>query len=86
MSSIGTDRNKTYSITSHNRSFEQSQVLSSVLRICSRLFFKGSFGREEFSRTTTHMATLTPLAIVPNDRKTYEKPFRLRSIQLDENA
>ncbi|CAF3406949.1 unnamed protein product [Rotaria sp. Silwood1] len=46
-----------------------------------KLFRYGSFGKCEFIRTTTHVSPSTPLEIIPNSRKKYEKPYRLRSIE-----
>jgi hypothetical protein len=46
--------------------------------------FKGSFGKCEFIRTTTHTSPSVPLETIPNDKKRYEKPYRLRSLELDE--
>jgi len=45
---------------------------------------QGSFGKCEFVRTTTHTSPSIPLEIIPNDKKRYEKPYRLRSLELDE--
>ena len=49
------------------------------------LYLKGSFGKCEFVRTTTHASPSVPLEIIPNDKKRYEKPYRLRSLELEEN-
>jgi hypothetical protein len=46
--------------------------------------FQGSFGKCEFVRTTTHVSPSIPLQIIPNNRKIYEKPYRLRSLELGE--
>ncbi|UJR20953.1 hypothetical protein I4U23_024060 [Adineta vaga] len=40
----------------------------------------GSFGKCEFVRTTTQVSPSLPLETIPNSKKEYEKPYRLRSI------
>ncbi|CAF0943468.1 unnamed protein product [Rotaria sordida] len=49
-----------------------------------KLFRYGSFGKCEFVRTTTHVSSSIPLGIIPNSRKQYEKPYRLRSIEIND--
>ncbi|CAF2404068.1 unnamed protein product [Rotaria sp. Silwood2] len=49
-----------------------------------KLFRYGSFGKCEFVRTTTHVSPSTPLEIIPNSRKKYEKPYRLRTIEFSD--
>ena len=44
---------------------------------------QGSFGKCEFARTTTQVPPLVSLEVIPNPRAIYEKPYRLRSVQLD---
>ena len=49
------------------------------------LALQGSFGKDEFARTKTQASPSAPLMKVPNNRKHYEKPYRLRSVHLDES-
>lgn len=48
-------------------------------------FFKGSFGKCEFVRTTTNVSSSTPLEIVPHNKQIYEKPYRLRTVEIGDN-
>ena len=49
------------------------------------LYIQGSFGKCEFVRTNTQASSSIPLEIIPNDRKRYEKPYRLRALESTES-
>ncbi|CAF0849538.1 unnamed protein product [Adineta ricciae] len=49
-----------------------------------KLFRYGSFGKCEFVRTTTQASPSLLLETIPNSRKRYEKPYRLRTVESTE--
>ncbi|CAM4902016.1 unnamed protein product [Rotaria socialis] len=81
------DIDRTHEDESHWPCFE-AKIVDDLIMIPAvehgdKLFRYGSFGKSEFVRTTTHVSPSTPLETIPNDRKNYEKPYRLRSIEVN---
>ncbi|CAF0998182.1 unnamed protein product [Adineta steineri] len=67
----------------------QAKIVDDLIMISDieqgdKIFRYGSFGKCEFVRTTTHVSPSVPLEIIPNNKKEYEKPYRLRSLEFND--